>query len=101
MKKTIILTITVLTILWLSGFYLWNDKVEAKQDDKQVFLEKWTLIWEYKYTEIEASKTMQDAKAKKDKLLEELNTPKWDWSYFWADKWFYPWDTGNSLGKIQ
>lgn len=69
------ITIWVLIALAI-GLYLifgrQNLKAQAKTD-KEIYLEKWTSIGEYKYQEQDYNKKAEEAKLSKDKLLEELN----------------------------
>lgn len=69
------ITIWVLIALAI-GLYLIFGRQHIKADgksDKELYLEKWTSIGEYKYEEQEYNKKAQEAKQAKDKLLEELN----------------------------
>lgn len=75
-KKTLIIWLSIVAILWTLIFIVvkWdNVPQEAKKTEKEVYLEKWTKIGEYKFDEQEAEQKRIEAKTKKDKLLEELN----------------------------
>lgn len=73
--------IIALCILWL-WIYLIFGKQEANaqpaKSEKQEYAEKWAIIWELKYEEKELTRKAQEAKAKKDALLEDLNSTE-DW----------------------
>jgi len=69
--------IIVLCVLWL-WLYLVFGRQEVKADpaksDKQIYAEKRAEIGELKYEEKEMTRKAQEAKAKKDALLEDLNS---------------------------
>lgn len=70
----------LLFALWL-WLYLIFGKQETKADavqktEKDMYIEKWAEIGQYKYEETQAEKKRAEAKAKKDALLQELNTPE-------------------------
>ena len=71
--------VIVAIILWIAYFAFGSNNVPAKEEksEKEIFLEKRTMVWVYKYEEQEAERIRLEAKAKKDALLSELN-----WSDF-------------------
>ena len=73
--------ITVLCILWLWLYLIFgrqNVKADPAKSEKQIYSEKWAEIGELKYEEKELTRKAQEAKAKKDALLEDLNSTD-DW----------------------
>lgn len=96
-KTTKITLIAIAVIIAVISFRVFA-KAEPKQDEKLII---WNEIWKLKLEIDELEKQKQEKMEKKEKLLIDFNTPKWDWKYLWADKWFYPWDTGNRLGLTQ
>lgn len=66
-----------LCILWL-WFYLFFGKQDVKanpaKSEKEMYSEKWAEIGELKYEEREYARKQAETKAKKDALLEDLNS---------------------------
>ncbi len=69
--------ITVLCVLaiWLYLIFARQEvKADPAKSEKQIYAEKWAEIGELKYEEREMTRKAQEAKAKKDALLEDLNS---------------------------
>jgi len=69
--------IIVLCVLWLwlnLVFGRQEVKADPAKSDKQIYAEKRAEIGELKYEEKEMTRKAQEAKAKKDALLEDLNS---------------------------
>lgn len=61
-------------ILWLWKYTRPVAHAEPQKSEKQIYAEKWQAIGELKYEEKEMTRMAQEAKAKKDALLEDLNS---------------------------
>jgi hypothetical protein len=66
--------ILVVLVLWLWKWTLPTAHAEPQKTEKQIYSEKWQAIGELKYEEREMTRKAQEAKAKKDALLEDLNS---------------------------
>lgn len=75
-KTTKITLIAIAVIILVVGYTVFAKQEPVKQDDKKLYIEKYQMIGSLKYDELEYSRKAQEAKAQKDKILEELNTPK-------------------------
>ena len=68
----IAILVALIVGLWRAGRP--TAHAEPQKSEKQVYAEKWQAIGELKYEEREMTRKAQEAKAKKDALLEDLNS---------------------------
>lgn len=72
MNKKIIIIATIILALAFGGYYVFAKDEAPKQSTRDAYIAKWADIGALKYEETEATKKAQEAKEKKDKLLQEL-----------------------------
>ena len=72
MNKKIIIIGGAMLLAVCGGLYAFARDEAPKQSTRDAYIAKWADIGALKYEETEATKKAQEAKEKKDKLLQEL-----------------------------